>query len=114
MSERRTTKRRHLIYYLQVWDIVDGVLLGHVADISPDGVMLISERPIQLGRQFELEIRRQAPEQALTRVRFPAMSRWCRNDVNDDFYDIGFELLDQSSELLITIQTLIKEHGFHD
>ncbi|WP_037375793.1 PilZ domain-containing protein [Sedimenticola selenatireducens] len=111
-DERRAILRRHLIYYLRVWDTATDKLLGHIVDINTDGLMLISEKQIETGKSFELEIRWQDMEGNPERIRFSAVSRWSNNDINSAFFDTGFQLVDPSEEILEPIRKMIHQYGF--
>ncbi|MDF1529619.1 MAG: PilZ domain-containing protein [Sedimenticola sp.] len=111
-DDRRAIHRRHLIYYLRVWDTSTNNQLGHLVDINTDGLMLISEKPIETGKRFDLEIRWQNMEGEPGAIRFQAMSRWSNNDVNKDFYDTGFQLVDPTEETLDPIRDMIQQYGF--
>ncbi|MCW8945130.1 MAG: PilZ domain-containing protein [Sedimenticola sp.] len=113
-DDRRAIHRRHLIYYLRVWDTATNNQLGHVVDINIDGLMLISEKPIETGKEFELELRWQNMEGEPDTLRFRAVSRWSHNDVNKDFYDTGFQLIDPTEEVLDPIRDMIQQYGFGD
>jgi len=113
-SDRRTVKRRHLIYYLRVWEIPGDRLLGHVVDITPEGMMLISEQPIVTSQELSLEVRLPDIEGALKPLRFRAVCRWSDNDVNAAFYDSGLEFLDRSPENVESIKAIIEAYGFQD
>ena len=56
MPDRRRHKRRHLIYYLEVFDDATDRLIGHVVDITMKGIMLTSEEPIELNSTLRLRI----------------------------------------------------------
>ena len=113
-DERRAIHRRHLIYYLRVWDTSTNHQLGHVVDINTDGLMLISENPIETEKEFELELRWQNMEGQPEAIRFKAMSRWSHNDINEAFYDTGFQLTNPTEETLDPIRDMIKQYGFGD
>lgn len=113
-DDRRAMRRRHLIFYLRVWDVNSGEMLGHIVDLNTEGLMLISEKPIEVGKIFELEMRWQNSEGEAEQIRFDAQSRWSNNDVNDDFYDTGFQLIAPSETVLAPIQTVISQYGFAD
>jgi len=107
--ERRKLERRQLIYYLRVFDRDTGELLGHLVDITTEGVMLISEAPLEADKVFHLKMR--LPEQMAgsREVGFDAVSRWSKQDVNPDFYDTGFQFMDISPENKEIIEDLIYE-----
>jgi hypothetical protein len=113
-DDRRTIPRRHLIFYLRVWETDAERPLGHVVDISAEGMMLISEKPIQIGQEYSLEVRLPDTEGALQPMRFRAICRWSDNDINPAFYDSGVEFLEKRPEDIETIRTLIETYGFHD
>lgn len=113
-DERRSILRRHLIYYLRVWEQESGELLGHVVDMTTDGLMLISEKAIPTGKVLAMEIRWQAPEGEPINMRFRAESRWSNNDANPEFYDTGFKLLDGSEEVLEPIREVIEKYSFQE
>ncbi len=113
-EDRRTVKRRHLIFYLRVWEPTSNRLLGHVVDITPEGLMLISEQPVSVGEEFHLEVRLPDTEGALKPMRFRAVCRWSDRDINTAFYDSGFEFLESGPEELDTLRTLVEAYGFHD
>jgi hypothetical protein len=114
-QDRRTVKRRHLIYYLRVWDRDSGDLLGHVVDITTEGMMLISEKKLPLKKNFSLEIRWHDPVGDEDQViAFEAQSMWSSTDVNKAFFDTGLRLLDDAEDVLQPIRALIQRYGFKD
>jgi hypothetical protein len=115
MAETRKLKRRHLIYYLRVMDSRTGRLLGHLVDVTTEGIMLMSQQPIPTGELFKLRmvLPAEAPEQTVT-IDLEAKSLWSRKDVNPDFFDTGFQIVTASPPQLAAIATLIDDHGFRD
>ncbi|MEL0585088.1 MAG: PilZ domain-containing protein [Candidatus Thiodiazotropha sp. (ex. Lucinoma kazani)] len=113
-DDRRTTKRRHLIYYLRVWQLDNHSPLGHVVDINTEGMMLISEKPVSTGEELNLEIRLPDTDGELKPLNFKAICRWSDKDINTAFYDSGFEFVDKSPAEIETLQLMIEEYGFKD
>jgi len=111
---RRAIRRRHLIYYLRVWDRDTKALLGHIVDITTEGLMLVSEKPIELNKRFNLEMCWQSDDGEAKYICFEAESRWEDRDVNASFYDTGFKIMDQAAEILTPIRDVIDEYGFND
>lgn len=114
MQEKRKLQRRHLIYYLRVFDRNTVNLIGHLVDITPEGVMVISENPIETGITFQM--RMILPKEIFKKeqITFEAISKWSDKDVNPSFYDTGFQLLDISDENRSIIAQLIDDFGFND
>lgn len=114
MVEKRKFQRRHLIYYLRVFDRDTVNLIGHLVDLTSEGVMVISENPIEIGKTFHL--RMILPKEIIGKeqITFDAVSKWTAKDVNPSFYDTGFEFQDISKENTIIITQLIEDFGFND
>lgn len=114
-NTKRKTPRRHLIFYLRVFDHDSGELLGYLGDLSTQGLMLVSEQAIKTDKVFALELHMR-PQNETRREQetliFNARSVWCRNDVNPEFFDTGFVLLDVADDILNKIEDLIEEVGF--
>jgi hypothetical protein len=112
--EKRKLKRRHLIYYLRVFDKNNDQLIGHLIDITTEGVMLISEKPIKPNSDFQARMVLPTGIEGHKPVLFDARSVWCHRDVNPHFYATGFQLTGISQEDVETINRLIDKFGFRD
>jgi hypothetical protein len=115
MSEdRRQFKRRYLAFYSRVFDVKSHQLLGHVVDITPQGLMLISETPLPADSTFRLEI--ELPEDFAHKraILFEARSRWCQADIDPHFHNTGFQLLNIAPDDVEIIQRIVATFGFRD
>lgn len=113
-DDKRKLKRRHLIYYLRIFDKNSGEILGHLVDITSEGLMMISENSVETNKDFKL--RMVLPLEILSRdeLLFHATSVWCKKDVNPDFFATGFRIRDIPMEDIVIIERLIRQHGFKD
>lgn len=112
MKERKL-KRRHLIYYLQVEDIQTGTTVGHVVDITTEGLKLVSEKALDPGLNFHLRMRLPMEDDENREITFKAVSRWTEKDVNPAFFLTGFSM-EISDEDQRAINHLVEEFGFQD
>lgn len=114
MENKRKLKRRHLIYYLRVFDQSTGQLIGHLVDITKEGLMLISEQPLIPEKEYKF--RMVLPTEILNKaeVSYTATVIWSKKDVNPDFYATGFILRDISNDDIVVIESLIHRYGFND
>ena len=69
-------------------------------DITTDGLMLISEEPIAVGKEYRLEVRLPNTQGDLQAMCFKAVCRWSNNDANKSFFDSGFEILEKASDVV--------------
>jgi hypothetical protein len=114
MAERRKVKRRHLLYYLRVYNARTGRLLGHVGDISAGGVMVVSQNGRRLGRTVTLRLVLPNQPRRVKVVEFDATTKWCRRDANPDLWDTGFEAARLTRRQAADLETLVEDYGFRD
>ncbi len=113
-TEIRQVERRHLVFYLRVFDGMSSKVLGQIVDISSKGVMLISDNPIPVGENLRLRMRLPSQIANKDELIFNATSRWCKQDVNPDFFISGFQIYDVDEEVTKYILCLIDDFGFQD
>ena len=112
MSEKRRMKRRKMILNLAVMDTDLGLAIGHLADISTEGILLLSKEPPDLNTAYHLRI--VLPEEMLGRTvfDFDARSVWRKRDINPDYFITGFQMLDTRPRDVDMIVCLITQYGF--
>jgi len=113
-SNQRKLKRRYLVYYLRVFERKTGEVLGHLVDITEGGVMLMRENKLETGKMYSMRLRWRTSEGKLQVVDFEGECRWCRPDINPDFFDAGFSISPKDEETLRTIRNLIGDLGMPD
>ena len=114
MHEKRKLNRRHLIYYLRVFDRNTNILIGHLVDITAEGIMLISEDPIDTYTIFQLKMDLPQRMENKEQLHFDAKSLWHKKDVNPNFYNTGFQFLKVSRDHFVVIEQLLDDFGFRD
>ncbi|MEJ2032688.1 MAG: PilZ domain-containing protein [Deltaproteobacteria bacterium] len=114
MLEARVLKRRHLIYYLEVHNQESGELLGHLVDITTQGIKLVSKKPLVPDKVYHLQMTLPEGYFRDKEIRFTARVLWTSNDVNPDFYDAGFEVSQMDERTKDIIAQLIAQLGFDE
>ena len=114
MDERRNLKRRHLIYYLRVFNDKTNEVIGHVIDIHTDGHLLISDKPLPTNQTFRLRMVLPTEINRHQEITFDAQSVWSRRDNIPDFYNTGFKFIDLAPQYVETIRQLIHLFGLQD
>jgi len=110
---KRTLQRRHLILYLHVFDADTGNLLGHLVDINDEGIMLMSNKPTEVGKVFHLKLTLPTEDDSDSQeLFFNAKSLWCKLGPNNEIFDTGFQLEGASAMVRATIRELIRDMGF--
>ncbi|HAG97058.1 MAG: PilZ domain-containing protein [Pseudomonadales bacterium] len=113
-DNKRSVPRRHLIYYLRVFDVETNSLLGNLVDISTKGMMIVSDQQVESGKKYKLKMVLPDTVDGRKEVEFDAESRWCQKDTNQDFFDSGFELMDPQAEFLDAVDRLVEDYLFKE
>lgn len=114
LSNKRDLKRHYLIYYLRVFNRVTGEVLGHLVDITTKGIMIMRDSPIEAGLNYSMRLRWRNSLGKLQLADFEGICRWCRPDINPDFYAAGFIITEAQPETIAAIQSLITDLGMPD
>ena len=104
MSERRNHPRRYLKSYLQVLDGNTSDIIGHIVNISIDGAMMISEKPISKGTSLQLRLVLPEQFEGNETIDIHSQSVWCLPDrFNPELFASGFkiETINQPDETFI-------------
>lgn len=112
-EDLRKFERRHLVFYLRVFDGMSSRVIGHIADISQQGLMVISDDPIAVNENYRLRLRLPAELGDREEILINGTSRWCKPDVNPDFYITGFQLYDLSEDIEKYLLKLVEEFSFN-
>jgi len=112
-ENRRNARRWHLLLFLPVLDAESNDVLGYIADISEEGILLFSPTPIKMGQTFSLAIRLEDLKEASLdnnitdeRILFQATSRWVDSDVKPYFNRTGLVFVELLPELRDVIANL--------
>lgn len=115
MPEQRRHKRRHLIYYLDVFDRSTGARLGSLGDLTAQGMLLLADRPYVSGAELALEVELPVAS-GFQGGRFAVDARvmWSDVDSNPAYHCVGlaFEDLGDTEEAIV--HYLIKLLSFAD
>lgn len=111
-KNRRKVPRQYLVFYLRVFDWLTGKVLGHLVNISPEGVMLLSDSAIPVNEVYRLRMQLPSEVSEVGEIVFNAESRWCKPDGNPDFYVTGFQIQDLKEEQKNDILKLIDDFSF--
>ena len=90
MIKHRRRPRKNTPHLVKVLDMETGKPMGRVVDITADGLMLVADHPIEIGRQFRINIILPVIVQARGEVTAEGVAVWCQHDENPNYYKIGF------------------------
>ena len=113
-NEKRKQKRWHLIYYLKVYNNETGEMIGHMADLSSKGLMIVTEGDVELDQEFQLRMELPDAFHQKKEIKFDTISLWSKKDINPNFNAIGFRFMKISKSDMGIIKELILKYFFND
>ena len=110
----RSQYRWNLVQFLRVVKAENNETLGHLVDVTTEGMMLISEQSIPLHQVFNLRMDIPNEHDIPQTIALTAESLWTKKDVNPSFHDTGFRLINPSKRTISAITNLIEELKFEN
>lgn len=102
--------KRHNLYFLSAFDARSGDSLGQLADISIEGISILSANPLQCPSNYVLRILVPQDDGSDFRLEFEAESRWITED--SGFYTTGFRIIFLTDEQRNQIDKLVNNFGY--
>lgn len=113
MNEQRKEKRSTAIIFTPVYDKDTGALLGYLGNLTLQGALLVSEKPIEPDRQLTLAIEfREESVEPVGRITIPARVLWCKLEEHQTYYAAGFEFTKVTEENKHAIETALQRYQF--
>ncbi len=115
MRNKRSFKRIRLIYYLLVFKQDSDELVGHVVDIAPEGIKLMTKEPKDEGIIYSFRMMLPKEMEGEDReITFNALCVWSDEKYYADFYGSGYQFQNISDEDVAVIQKLIDFFGYQE
>lgn len=111
--EKRSVSRKHLVSYLRIYDNSTGQVIGHLADLSTQGLMLISGESVSPDRVYRLRIRLSSGSYERNELIFSATCCWSKKEDESDFFTSGFRIDHISQALKERIQSLLGDMSYN-
>ena len=112
MIDRRKQARQRLVALTVVLDEASGEVLGQVGNLTLEGIMICSDRPLKIDQIYSLQI--ELPDEVDGRPRLSVLARslWCLRVSNPTHYATGFELLNLENADKRVIELVIRDAIF--
>jgi len=109
---RRHYKRRHLAYFMKVYDDQTGERLGHLVNITHNGVMLVSTDEIQPDLTIRLRIMLPDEIGDTDALVLEGTSVWSGVDYDPSKFITGFSVAETKGTDTAVIDQIIERYGF--
>jgi len=98
MREHRRRPRKNTPHHVRVIDNETGQVMGRVVDITADGMMIICQQQLQVGRKFHCRVVLPVMIQDRTHLVIRSEVVYCNQDPNPSFFKAGFRFLNLPGE----------------
>jgi hypothetical protein len=112
-EHRKIVKRWDLLLFLPVIELSSGDIIGNIADLTTEGMLLFSKTPMPLHHDLTLEIRHEDLENSLLNndlplipIRFIAQTRWCIPE--GDLYRSGMQFHTLAPDVQRIIRLIVR------
>ena len=106
-TDRRLLPRKIASQRIQVTDINTERHLGEVVNLTSEGLMIISNNPVEGNLVFQLDLELKTPCQGHEHLRLGAESLWCSVANEPQRFWAGFRIIDVSLDTVELIESLI-------
>lgn len=115
MVDRRTETRKKLMAFTTARDKRQGALLGYLGNLTAHGLLVIGEKPLEVGAQITLEMvfPDELPDTSTRRMVIESRVARCVPDQESPReFNIGFEFVHIEAEHARIIQSLLERYHF--
>jgi hypothetical protein len=110
MVEKRSIPRRKPSTAIRVSDDLSGEDLGNLANLTPEGLMLVSREPIALNSILQLRIQVPPAAKRAEKLCFGAESLWTSQAEDEgEYFWTGFSIIDISNDAADFIERWIED-----
>jgi len=109
MDEKERLKRHRCKVFFRVINEETQEVIGHLVDLTVQGLRLISEKPVNPDAIFLLRLVLPVEIDGTMEFSLPAISRWCTKDNISGFYNAGFEFRKVPLKTVRLIEKVIGE-----
>ena len=93
MHNNRQRPRRNTPHLVRALDANSGTVLGRVVDITADGMMLVTDQTLEVGRIYEMRINLPVVVHYRTDVEVEAEIMWTKPDTNPHYFRAGLRFV---------------------
>ncbi len=112
MDDRRKFERKNLGFFTRLFDRETGELLGHLANLTSEGAMILCETPLSVEKTYRLHMEIPATVFARGHLDFEACCIWCQpEDIAPHLYNAGFRFTRIAPADLEVVGKIIEQYN---
>lgn len=112
MPEHRTTPRKNINFYLRVLNDDTQEILGHMVEVSIDGLRLETTGNLPVPKDYFLRLELTPDLGTVPYIVFAAQTKWCKIDeILPNLYRVGFKIIEIIPEDKDVFQRILQKYG---
>ncbi len=111
MENKRKQERKELNQTIPVQDVINGLIIGELVNITTNGMMVISNEHIETNSIFQFSLQLPRPLDGQDSIALGVDCLWCRKVENFSRYWAGFQVIDASPDSRQLIDKLIADYA---
>jgi Tfp pilus assembly protein PilZ len=114
MDHHRKEPRKKLMAFTPVYNFANKSLLGYISNITLEGMMVVTEHPVEAGQEITLDIELPSDLPIETDPQFLIQARiaWCKPDDDLKSYTIGFQFINTTPKQIEVIEAILERYHF--
>lgn len=109
METGRQAERTQIIYQLRAFEADSGTFLGHIANLTPKGIMLFGDMKLTVGERLHIRVNLPKNVMGDGNLRLEVLVRWSRPASGGSALSSGLEAVDLSPATAVAIARLIEQ-----
>lgn len=110
VNDRRRANRHQLLFNARVYDADSGRLIGHLSNLSTDGVMVITERPLPMGRTHRMRIPLPVAFEGRNELEIEAAVAWTQPAMHPTYHRNGLRALSLGQDQRRVLTRLVEDY----
>lgn len=98
MHNSRKRPRKNTPHVVKAIDLATKQPLGRLVDVTAEGLMLVTDIPLEIGTRYTLRVNLPVMVQFRSEVDMEAIVRWTSPDTNPKFFRAGFQFTEIDGE----------------
>lgn len=107
--DERNQERWLLVNFLRIFNAENGELLGHLVNVTTEGLMFISEQHFAIDHEFRLKMEIPTEDGKTTEIELNVRTIWSKADEDPFYYKTGLQLIHCSEDSIRVISAQIEK-----
>jgi hypothetical protein len=114
MNNQRKESRKKLVAFTPVYELLHKTLIGYIGDLTPQGVMVIGEKPVDINKHLTLGLEFPDDESDAHTLRVAISGRvaWCRQEERLTYFNSGLEFQEMTAGNKKVIEAILERFKF--